>query len=179
MQEDQLKDSIENEVNELSSVLDEMQCMTGHEIFDDLKRLNLQKCSNALKKDLSSDLRKTVSQKTFSQRTLKLALTALKTPDKLPEKDEFELFKTLQIDKRPSAGVDGRARAFSLEETTPIKKSSFKDKQRPNFACSLEKIEEEFKTITKKESEIEEQKKSIDQKFKIEFADEVNSAEGR
>ena len=87
--------------------------MTGHEIFDDLKRLNLQKCSNALKKDLSSDLRKTVSQKTFSQRTLKLALTALKTPDKLPEKDEFELFKTLQIDKRPSAGVDGRVRAFS------------------------------------------------------------------
>ena len=52
IQEDRLKDSIENEINELNSVLDEMQSLTGREIFDDIKKLNLQKGSTALKKDL-------------------------------------------------------------------------------------------------------------------------------
>ena len=147
MQEDQLKDSIENEVIELSSVLDEMQHITGQEIFDDLKQLNLLKGSNALKKDLRFDPRKTLSQRTFSDRTLKLALTQLQSPPKLQEKHSF--IKTLTDDQRHSKGVEGRVRAFSLEDNSPLhdsvkklhestKKSSFKDNQRPNFATNLE-----------------------------------------
>ena len=73
IQEDRLKDSIENEINELNSVLDEMQSLTGREIFDDIKKLNLQKGSTALKKDLFKP-KKFSSQRTFSERTVRLAL---------------------------------------------------------------------------------------------------------
>ena len=44
VQEEKLRDTIENEVNELTSVLDEMQSITGSDIFVDLKKMNLQKC---------------------------------------------------------------------------------------------------------------------------------------
>ena len=72
IQEEKLKDSIENEVDALNSVLDEMQSLTGREIFDDIKQLNLKKGSNALNKDLAST-RKFQSQRTFSDRTIAIA----------------------------------------------------------------------------------------------------------
>ena len=74
-------------------------------------------------------------------------------------------------------------RAYSEEEDTTlrdsVKRRSFKESQRPNFATSLEKIEEEFKTITEKKKELVELNKPIDQQSEVEFADEVNSVEGR
>lgn len=41
IQEEKLRDTIENEVNELTSVLDEMQSITGSDMFVDLKKMNL------------------------------------------------------------------------------------------------------------------------------------------
>ena len=41
IQEEKLRDTIENEVNELTSVLDEMQSITGSDLFVDLKKMNL------------------------------------------------------------------------------------------------------------------------------------------
>ena len=41
VQEEKLRDTIENEVNELTSVLDEMQSITGSDVFVDLKKMNL------------------------------------------------------------------------------------------------------------------------------------------
>ena len=41
VQEEKLRDTIENEVNELTSVLDEMQSITGSDMFVDLKKMNL------------------------------------------------------------------------------------------------------------------------------------------
>ena len=73
IQEEKLRDTIENEVNELTSVLDEMQSITGSEIFVDLKKMNLQKCQIALKKDIKAIPRKTHSQDSFSSKTLKFA----------------------------------------------------------------------------------------------------------
>ena len=72
-QEEKLRDTIEHEVNELTSVLDEMQSITGSEIFVDLKKMNLAQCKNALKKEINPIPRKTLSQGSFSTRTLKFA----------------------------------------------------------------------------------------------------------
>lgn len=41
LDEEKLINTIQNDANDLSSVLDEMQCITGQEIFDDIKKLNL------------------------------------------------------------------------------------------------------------------------------------------
>ena len=41
VQEEKLRDTIENEVNELTSVLDEMQSITGSDMFVDLKKMNV------------------------------------------------------------------------------------------------------------------------------------------
>ena len=76
-------------------------------------------------------------------------------------------------------------RAFSLEENPCLQdyvtKSSFKDNQRPNFATNLEQIEEEYKTITdlKVHTKQDELEKPIEQSLRIEFVDEVTTAEGR
>ena len=133
IQEEKLKDSIENEVDALNSVLDEMQSLTGREIFDDLKQLNLKKGSNALNKDLSST-RKFRSQRTFSDRTIKLvqenirkasineadrtALTQLRTPDRFSGKDESPLIGTdlrLGALKQNSTGAEDHMNSESIE----------------------------------------------------------------
>ena len=58
-----MKDNIENEVNELTSVLDEMQTITGREIFKDIKKQNLKKGSNALNKEIIAQHKKFSSQR--------------------------------------------------------------------------------------------------------------------
>ena len=56
-----LKNTIEKEVNKLSTVLDEIVSITGSEIYDEIKKTNLKMCQNALRRDMKANARKSLS----------------------------------------------------------------------------------------------------------------------